>query len=106
RTPEWLAQHRPRAATHPRRRSIGPGPEHRWTLEPRRRAGISLADHVAQIGFRYRPRMCDLCRCNQLARFFDVALFKPEVLESGRQAKPHIEIVKPARGVVDAERPF
>src|SRR5580704_2781185 len=74
-----------------------------YVSEPRRLAEKRLADDFSEVGFRYRPRMRDFDGRDNVDGLADVFLAHAEALQPGRQSEPHVEIVKAARRVADAE---
>src|SRR5580692_10202880 len=70
----------------------------------RRLAEKRLTNDFGEVSFRNRPRMRDFDRRDDVDGFADVFLAQAETLQPGRQAEPHIEIVKAARRVAHAER--
>src|SRR5580692_1179960 len=75
----------------------------KYVSEPRRLAVKSLTNDFGEVGLRNRPRMGDFDRCDNVDGFADVFLAQPQSPQPGRQSEPHVEIVKAARRVADAE---
>src|SRR3984957_11579761 len=75
----------------------------KYVSEPRRLAEKRLANDFGEVGFRNRPRMRDFDGGDNVDGFADVVLAQPQSLQSGRQSKPHVEIVKAARCVAHAK---
>src|ERR1700731_1956732 len=71
--------------------------------EPRRFAEKRLGNDFGEVNFGDWPRMSDLDGRDHVDSFCEILLAHAETLEAGRQAKPHVEIVKAARRVAHAE---